>query len=142
MDVQNEATYARWTQQREARETQGLAPRSEPGYDGVESAGGAPLQAVAEGHRQQAEGSEQRSNSAAHKAELRYDSAERRTAAAQAMEDQGIPPEVVATRTHADTAMGTPATLAATRVGSKSRAPKARKTLSRGAEIERASQER
>lgn len=58
------------------------------------------------------------------------------------MRDRGIPPEIVATRTRVDTAMGTPATMAATRTGSKSWAPKARKAVLRGAQIERAGQER
>lgn len=70
-----------------------------------------------------------------------YDSAERRAAEVRALEARGIDPEVAQNRMHADTAAGKPATLATAGAG-RGRAPKARKGVGRGAQIERAGVER
>lgn len=70
-----------------------------------------------------------------------YDSAERRVAEVRALEARGIDPEVAQSRMHADTAAGKPATLATAGAG-RGRAPRARKGVGRGAQIERSGVER
>lgn len=70
-----------------------------------------------------------------------YDSTDRRSADADAMTVAGISPDIVQSRMHADTAAGTPATLATTRARS-GRAPRARKATRRGVAVERAGIER
>lgn len=96
----------------------------------------------AEEDRQRARDSEARGDDWAGEAALHYDSAERRAADARALEQKGIDPEVVASRMRADTNVATPATLATAGAGRGSRAPKARKAVSRGAQIERPGVER
>lgn len=65
-----------------------------------------------------------------------YDSAERREATAHSLDAKGIQSEVVAARMRADVAQGKPATEAVQGAG-KSKAPKARKSRGRGAQVQR-----
>ncbi len=99
------------------------------------------LQVRAAEDRGSASDSETRGEQAAAKANQVYDSAERRAADARAMEARGVNPEVAQSRMRADTGRAQPATLATAQAG-RSRAPKARKTVSRGAQAERAGVER
>lgn len=90
---------------------------------------------------QRSRDSEARSDQPTGEAERLYDSADRRAAEVRALEAKGIDPEVAQNRMHADTAAGKPATLA-TAGARRSRAPKARKGVGRGAQVERAGVER
>lgn len=82
-----------------------------------------------------------RGDHVAAEAERVYDSAERRAADARAMEAQGVEPEVAQSRMRADTGRATPPTLATAGAG-RGRAPKARKAVSRGTQVQRAGVER
>lgn len=69
-----------------------------------------------------------------------YDSAERRSSTAAELESRGISQDTVATRMRADVSQAKPATAA---VGAgKTKAPKARKTRGRGAQVQRAGLDR
>ena len=105
----------------------------------AETAEAAALLAVAAREDRQADAARAHERNA--EAERLYDSAGRREADAAAMTATGIDPQVAESRMHADTAAGTPAT-AATTGGRRGRAPKARTTRGRGAQIERAGVER
>lgn len=71
-----------------------------------------------------------------------YDSAERRAGTAQALERNGVDPDVVASRMYADTGTGTPATQATTGA-SRGKAPKVRTARGqRGAQIDKTGVER
>ncbi len=74
-------------------------------------------------------------------AERLYDSADRRAAEVRALEAKGVDPEIAQNRMHADAAAGKPATLA-TGGARRGRAPKARKGVRRGAQVERSGVER
>lgn len=113
-----------------------------PWLPGTEHRDARDLLEYAEEERRRAQGSETRANRAGTASDLQYDSAERRTADARALEDQGVDHDVAATRMQADTGAGTPAALATEGAGQRSRAPKARKSAGRGAQIERAGVER
>lgn len=96
---------------------------------------------AAEEDRESGRDSEARSDHTAGEAERLYDSAERRAADAQAMEAQGVDHGVAESRMRADTGRANPATLATTGAV-RGRAPKARKNVNRGAQVERAGVER
>ncbi|MDN5770126.1 MAG: hypothetical protein L0H24_04435 [Microlunatus sp.] len=85
--------------------------------------------------------SEARGGQSTAEAERLYDSADRRAAEVRALEAKGIDPEVAQNRMHADTAAGKPATLATTGAR-RGRAPKARRGVGRGAQVERSGVER
>jgi len=72
----------------------------------------------------------------------RYDSAERRAATAHDLQAQGIDPHAIATRMHADTSHATPATEAVKTAGKNPASPMARKTPSRGTQVQPASLDR
>lgn len=65
-----------------------------------------------------------------------YDSAERREGTAADLESKGVDQEVVATRMRADVSQAKPATEAVKGAGTR-KAPKARKTRGRGAQVQR-----
>ena len=69
-----------------------------------------------------------------------YDSAERRAATARDLEGKGIDHEVVATRMRADVSQAKPATEAT--AGGPQKAPKARRSRGRGAQVQRAGLDR
>jgi len=71
-----------------------------------------------------------------------YDSVERRAATARSLQAQGIDPDAVATRMHADTSQATPATEAVKTAGKNPASPMARKTPSRGTQVQPASLDR
>lgn len=99
------------------------------------------LRQRAQDAEQRSRESEARSGQATGAAERLYDSADRRAAEVRALEAKGIDPEVAQNRMHADTAAGKPATLA-TAGPRQGRAPKARKGVGRGAQVERSGVER
>ncbi len=71
-----------------------------------------------------------------------YDSVERRDATARSLQGQGIDPHAIATRMHADTSHATPATEAVKTAGKNPASPMARKTPSRGTQVQPASLDR
>ena len=74
---------------------------------------------------------------------MTYDSVERRAATARSLQAQGIDPDAIATRMHADTSQATPATEAVQATAGKNPAsPMARKTPSRGTQVQPASLDR
>lgn len=121
-------------------QTEGLGenPWLSPGQDRPEAD---ELRGKAAEDRQTSEDSEARSNHTGGEAERLYDSAERRAADAQTMEAQGVEPGVAQSRMRADTGRANPAALATAGAG-RGRAPKARKNVNRGAQVERAGVER
>lgn len=96
----------------------------------------------ADEERRRAQDSDGRAGRTGAAAVLQYDSAERRAADARALEEQGVDRDVATTRMQADTGAGTPATLATQGSGQPSRAPRARPSVSRGTQIDRAGVER
>jgi len=73
---------------------------------------------------------------------MTYDSVERRAATAHDLQAQGIDPHAIATRMHADTSQATPATEAVKTAGKNPASPLARKTPSRGTQVQPASLDR
>lgn len=73
--------------------------------------------------------------------EVAYDSAERRLATAQVLEERGVDHEVATSRVRADTGVAKPATMATVGAGRGTKSPKARKST-RGAQLERPGLER
>lgn len=123
----------------QATDGQASEPAGNPWLNTGDDAGKLRTQAAED--RDGAKDSEARSGRAGARADQLYDSAERRAADAQAMEAQGVEPDVAQSRMRADTGRANPATLATASAG-RGRAPKTRKNVNRGARVERAGVER
>ena len=120
---------------------QASEPGQNPWLDSGQGRDDAGVALAAARDRESGRGSEARSERTAGEAERLYDSAERRAADARTMEAQGVDHEVAESRMRADTGRAKPATLATAGAG-RSRAPKARRAVNRGPQVERAGVER